>query len=69
MHGTRRYLTVSQFVLVYESVLTGLIVCFNMDTLHNPRELWHMSGTLLRVLGGTALADPMGGASDVRRAR
>jgi len=45
------YLTASQFVQLYEAVLSGIVTSFCMDTTHNPPELWHASPALQRVLG------------------
>lgn len=52
------YLTMTQFLLVHEAVLSGLIASFAMDTTHNPPPFWSMSAKLLRVLGGAALSNP-----------
>jgi hypothetical protein len=43
-------MTVSQFVLVYEAVLSGLVVSFSLDASNNPREQRHTTSALLAVL-------------------
>mmetsp|Transcript_32212 Transcript_32212/g.80198 ORF Transcript_32212/g.80198 Transcript_32212/m.80198 type:complete len:900 (-) Transcript_32212:30-2729(-) len=52
------YLAVSQLVIVFEALLTGLLVSFCMDSARNPPELWHALDTLLRALGVGAAAKP-----------
>lgn len=45
----RRYLAVSQFVLVHEAVLSALTACYMLDVLHNSAHALHASANMRHI--------------------